>query len=205
MARPHRQGPPGEPGLSARGGAPGRGEPDRLPVLAAPPFHLRGFEDRDVPMVAEAASDPLILLASSVPAAAGEEGARQFVRDQQHRLGDGFGYSFVIADDVGDRAVGSIGLWLRDLDLGRASVGYWVLGSARRRGAASAALRAVVRWALLDLGVARLELAVEPHNTASTRTAERAGFVLEGLLRSWQVVGAERRDVYLYSLLRSDL
>ncbi len=156
-------------------------------------------------MVAEASSDPLIPLVSTVPGTLGEREARQFVKDQQHRLRDGFGYSFVIAEDRDDRGVGSIGLWLRDLDLGRASVGYWVVGSARRRGAASAALRALSRWALLDLGVPRLELVAEPWNAPSTRTAERAGFVLEGLLRSWHVVGDERRDVYLYSLLRTDL
>ena len=156
-------------------------------------------------MVLEGSSDPLVPLVSSVPERAGEGAARRFVEDQRHRLRDGFGYSFVIAEDEADRGVGSIGLWTRDLDLGRASVGYWVVPSARGRGAASAALGALSRWALLELAVPRLELAVEPWNTPSIRTAERAGFVLEGQLRSWQVVGDERRDVYLYSLLRTDL
>ena len=46
---------------------------------------------------------------------------------------------------------------------------------------------------------------MEPWNEASIRTAERAGFRREGLLRSWQEVGAERKDMLMYSLLPSDL
>ncbi len=49
--------------------------------------------------------------------------------------------------------------------------------------------------------VARRELHVEPENEASWRTAESCGFDREGLLRSWQHVGTERRDTFIYSRL----
>lgn len=52
---------------------------------------------------------------------------------------------------------------------------------------------------------ARLELYVEPWNEASWRTAEKAGFRREGLLRQYQEVGGERRDMFMYSLLNTDL
>jgi RimJ/RimL family protein N-acetyltransferase len=155
--------------------------------------------------VVEAAADPLIPLIATVPAGAGTVEALAFIERQRHRLRDGYGYSFVIADAVSGRGVGSIGLWLRDIDQGRASVGYWVVASARGRGAAGHALRALARWALLDLGIPRLELHVEEWNTASVRTAEGAGFAREGVARSWQVVGDGRRDMTVYSLLPADL
>jgi RimJ/RimL family protein N-acetyltransferase len=177
---------------------------DALPGIAAGPFLLRAFDEGDVPMVAEASTDPLIPLISTVPAVGGNEAVLAYVARQQRRLADGFGYSFVIADAASNRGLGSIGLWTRDLDLGRASVGYWVVPSARRRGVAGRALRALSAWALDDIGVARLELYVEPWNTASVRTAESAGYVCEGLLRSWQEVGGERRDMSVYSFLPSD-
>lgn len=44
-------------------------------------------------------------------------------------------------------------------------------------------------WGLALPGVHRLELYVEPWNEGSWRTAERAGYTREGLLRSWQQVG----------------
>jgi [ribosomal protein S5]-alanine N-acetyltransferase len=66
-------------------------------------------------------------------------------------------------------------------------------------------LKALSEWGLTLDGVARLELYAEPWNEASWRTAERAGFNREGLLRSWREVGAERRDMYMYSLVPADL
>ncbi|MCX5388626.1 GNAT family N-acetyltransferase [Streptomyces sp. NBC_00094] len=122
---------------------------------------------------------------------------------QWDRATSGAGYPFVIVDAEG-RPVGNVGLWLRDSAQGRAALGYWVVRSARGQGAAATALRAVAGWALRELRIPRLELYVEPWNTASVRTAERAGFQREGLLRSWQQVGPERRDMFMYSLLDGD-
>ncbi len=180
------------------------GPADALPVLPAGPFRLRAFAPRDVGMVVEASVDPVIPLISSVPPEASAADATAFVDRQRHRLRDGYGYSFVIADGANDRGVGSIGLWLRDIDLGRASVGYWVVPAARGRRAAGFALASLAAWVFDQLAIPRLELHVEPWNVASIRTAERVGFVREGLLRSWQGVGDERRDVYAYSLLATD-
>lgn len=182
-----------------------RAPADHLPVLSAPPFVLRGFRDSDLATVREAAADPVIQRVSSVPSPYDDRAGRQYLHAQQRRLGEGFGYSFAIAEVADDRAVGSVGLWLRDLDRGRASVGYWVVPSARGRGAASGALARAARWALVDLGVPRLELYVEPWNEASIRTAERAGFVREGLLRQWELVAGQRRDMWMFSLLADDL
>ncbi|MDV6277748.1 GNAT family protein [Rhodococcus erythropolis] len=57
-------------------------------------------------------------------------------------------------------------------------------------------------WAQTTLKIPRLELYVEPWNAASLRTADNAGFTREGLLRSWQEVGGERKDMYMLSKLR---
>ncbi|MDQ0075873.1 RimJ/RimL family protein N-acetyltransferase [Arthrobacter oryzae] len=56
-------------------------------------------------------------------------------------------------------------------------------------------------WALRQPGIHRLELYVEPWNEGSWRTADRNGYAREGLLRSWQDVGGERKDMYMYSRL----
>lgn len=174
---------------------------DRLPLLEAGPFRLRGFEPRDVGMVMEAGRDPVIPLVSSVKAGCGPEEAGEFVGHQQRRLREGYGYSFVIAERSPDRGVGSIGLWLADVDQGRATVGYWIVASARGHRAAGHALRALSAWAMGQLCIPRLQLHVEPWNLPSVRTAERVGYHCEGLLRSWQEVAGERRDMYVYSLV----
>jgi hypothetical protein len=47
-------------------------------------------------------------------------------------------------------------------------------------------------------------LSVEPWNEGSWRAAERVGYQHEGLMRSWERVGDQRRDMYMYSLLSTD-
>jgi RimJ/RimL family protein N-acetyltransferase len=79
-----------------------------------------------------------------------------------------------------------------------------VIRSARGRRAAVRSLQALALWAFRDLRIPRLQLYVEPWNTASIVTAERAGFAREGLMRSWQEVGGSRRDMYMYARLPGD-
>jgi len=163
-----------------------------VPTLAAGPFRLRPFALGDIDVVREAASDPHIPLITTVPAAFTEEAGRRFIERQWERAEQGTGYSFAIADADTDHAAGQAGLWLTDVSAGRASVGYWVISSSRGRRAHQ------------DLRIPRLELHVEPWNTASIRTAEKAGFQREGLLRGWQEVGGERKDMYMYARLAGD-
>lgn len=173
-----------------------------LPRLVGETLTLRAFEEQDTAVVLSAAGDPLIPRITSVPAAPDPVAALAFVRRQHERASTGSGYSFAIAENRTGAALGQIGLWPGPD--GRASVGYWVGPEHRGRGVATAALRLLSRWALGSAGVHRLELYVEPWNSGSWRAAERAGYRREGLLRSWQEVGAERRDMLMYSLLPGD-
>src|SRR6478609_8471970 len=152
-----------------------------LPTLYGDAVRLRAFTAADLPVVREAALDPLIPLITSVPAGGGDDACVAYIARQGDRLAHGIGYSFAIADGATDEAVGHIGLWLHDLRHGRVSTGYWVARPHRGRGLATDALLALSRWAVGLPGVARVELYVEPANTASRRTAERAGFAAEGL------------------------
>ncbi|MGW1260271.1 GNAT family N-acetyltransferase [Streptomyces sp. NPDC002513] len=176
-----------------------------VPQLAAGGgFTLRRWNLSDLGLVREASEDDYIPLITTVPSPFSEAEGVAFVERQWGRATGRTGYPFVIVDSDG-RPVGNVGLWLKDLGQGRASLGYWVVKSARGQGIAAAALSAVARWALNALQIPRLELYVEPWNTASVRTAEHVGFQREGLLRGWQQVGAERRDMFMYSLLSGEL
>lgn len=179
--------------------------PLSVPTIEAGPVRLRPFRLSDLDVVAEASQDEHIVSITTVPSQFTQEEAALFIRRQWQRATEGTGYSFAIADAVTDQALGLMGLWLRNIDEGRGVLGYWVASSGRGRGAAAQAVSGVARWAFDHLQLPRLELYVEPWNEASIRTAERAGFQREGLLRSWQAVGAERRDMWMYSLLRADL
>jgi RimJ/RimL family protein N-acetyltransferase len=177
-------------------------EPLLLPRLDAGDLVLREFRDTDLELIREASTDPLIPLITTVPADYSDAAGLAFIQRQRDRLTTRQGYPFVIANRDGDRAIGAIGVWIRNIDRGRAELGYWLGSSARGRGAAAEALAAVSEWALENLEIVRLELFVETWDIASLRTAEKAGFVREGLLRNWEFIGGEWKDLYVYSKVR---
>ena len=164
---------------------------------------LRAFTEGDLPMVQELATDPYVPQIGSLPADADAAAGLAWVARQRARLDEGVGFSFCIADKH-DRAIGFAGLWTRGLVGGRATAGYAVSPSVRGCGFAVDALKAltVFGWTLPDLH--RIELYVEPDNLASRRTAERAGYLLEGELRQHQEIGGRLRDMCLYAACRQN-
>ena len=174
------------------------------PSLDAGRFRLRPFTPGDADLIVEISTDPLIPLITTVPGSGTRGAALAYIARQHHRLVERSGYSYAIAEGASDEAIGQIGLWLKNVEDGRASVGYWVAAPFRGRGAATAALEAISAWGFTLPGIARLELYVEPSNEASWRVAERCGYRREGLLRSWERVGERRADMYMYSLLPGD-
>ncbi|MBC7632585.1 GNAT family protein [Aeromicrobium sp.] len=173
----------------------------RQPIIDSGVLRLRDFAASDVPLV-QSASQTSIPDSTTVPRTAGVPEALAYIERQLDRLPSGTGYACAMARTIDDVAVGYIGLQLRDVDSGRASLGYWVGPHQRGDGYAALALRALSDWSDATLAIARLELYVEPSNIASCRTAEAAGFEREGLLRSWRVVGDSRRDMWMYSRIR---
>lgn len=177
-------------------------DPLRIPHLrAATDLELRpwSLSAADLELVQAASADELIPMNTGT-ATFSREAATRFVERQRRRAADRTGYPMVIVRRD-NTPLGSIGLWLKDIDEGRASLSYWVVRSARGHGVATHALSAMATWALEDLLIPRLQLYVEPWNRASMRTAEKAGFECEGLLRSWQKVGDRRRDMLMYARL----
>lgn len=158
---------------------------------------LRPFVEADVPSLVEACQDPEIPRWTHVPSPYTEADARSFV------AGSEAVHAFAVVDPRTDELLGCVGFAL--LGEGRGHFGYWTRREARGRGVASRALRLAARHALDEHGLTRLQLVVEPENTASLRVAEKAGFTREGLLRSYVELRGERRDVYMYALLPGDV
>ncbi|MET9258175.1 GNAT family N-acetyltransferase [Streptomyces sp. NPDC048182] len=88
---------------------------------------------------------------------------------------------------------------------GVGELGYWCAKEHRGRGYVTEACAALARWVLTERGVDRLEWRAEVGNHASRAVAERLGFVMEGTLRAGLDNNGVRRDVWIGSLLPSDL
>jgi RimJ/RimL family protein N-acetyltransferase len=113
--------------------------------------------------------------------------------------------TFTIVLAASGRLVGNISLFQINAAQASASVGYRVAPWYRNRGAATASLRAVALWAFTELGLFRIELCHAVANPASCQVATKAGFLLEGRLRSSMVYGdGERHDEHLHARLAAD-
>ncbi len=119
----------------------------QLPPWPVPrPAHgrvvLRRFTNHDVHLAIELGDDPYIPLIGSLPAHPSPRQALEWIHRQHDRYTQGVGLSFAIADARTDRAVGAVGLWLKDLSVGRATAGYSVSPAHRGQGIATHAVTA---------------------------------------------------------------
>jgi ribosomal-protein-alanine N-acetyltransferase len=183
--------------------------PLAVPTLRAAPLVLRPFVPEDAGRVRQASLDGRVTAASSLPPGCDDAAARAFIRRQHILAMEGHGYSFAIAlmkEDGGDlgTAVGALGLWLRDIDRGRASVGYWLLESARGRGWAQQALEMATGFALGVLEIPRLDVIVEGPNPASSTTALRAGFRRRPTSCATALATKAERSAERFTLWRGD-
>jgi [ribosomal protein S5]-alanine N-acetyltransferase len=113
------------------------------------------------------------------------------------------GYAFLIFRKPDDALVG--GLTLANIRRGVAqagSLGYWMGLPHVRQGYMTAAVRAVIPFALETLRLHRLEAACIPTNVGSIRLLESTGFMREGYAREYLCINGMWQDHLLYARLK---
>lgn len=105
------------------------------------------------------------------------------------------------ADGSGGDFVGGSGLHRIDWAVRRFELGYWCRSSRQGRGYVTEAAQALTRFAFEQLRARRVEVRMDDNNERSWKVAQRAGFALEGVLRSDSLnpLGAVR-DTRIYAL-----
>ena len=175
------------------------------PPLTDGAVRLRPAADADVRAVYEACQDPAIQRFTFVPVPYTIEHARDWVASAPQARASGSALSLVIADADDGALVGTVGLLRPDWEHRTVEIGYWVAPWGRGDGAAARAVALLAPWAIRELGFARVACDVDADNAASRRVAERAGFVLDGTLRSVLEVKGRRWTLAAYSLIAEDL
>jgi RimJ/RimL family protein N-acetyltransferase len=166
---------------------------------------LRLRADADTPSVIEACRDAEVVRWTRVPENYDERAAEEWVSESSRQQERGEGLHLVIADAETDRFLGSVGIHRINPEEGRCDIGYFLAPWARGRGTMTRAVRLLSGWIFETLPLERIEITIEPANAASRAVAERAGYELEGILRSHTVIKGTRRDMAIYSLLRGEL
>ncbi|MET8247174.1 GNAT family N-acetyltransferase [Streptomyces sp. NPDC005202] len=164
---------------------------------------LRTVGPQDTDAVYAAAQDPDIQRWTPIPSPYLPEHAQSFTEQMvPEGWANGSMLTFGVFLPEGD-LVGMLGLTMRSL--GEAEVGFWATKEHRGNGYITEAALAASRWAFTHLCVDRVEWRAEAGNKASRAVAERAGFRMEGTLRSAINNKGVRRDCWVGSLLPSDL
>jgi RimJ/RimL family protein N-acetyltransferase len=174
--------------------------------ISAGGLHLRPFRPSDAPDVTVACQDPQIQRWVPVPVPYVLAHAEEYVdRTCPEGWQRGEVATFAITESTSGRLLGSIALHGLDGPDAIAGVGYWCAPQARGRGVMTQAVGAVCRWGFAACGRERIEWYAEVGNGASRRVAEKAGFTVEGVLRSRLVHRGVRVDAWIGSLLRREV
>lgn len=134
---------------------------------------LRDLHPSDAEWITQACQDAEVQRWTKVPRPYAREHAESFVINKNGELA-----AWAIIDSRSQEPVGVIGI--HHIIDGVASIGYWVAPWGRKSGAASTALRIIPTLARRIGKAHTLHATIAETNTASRRTAERAGFTLIG-------------------------
>lgn len=117
----------------------------------------------------------------------------------------GTGYPFHIFAGADLRLVGACNITqVQGAPSQSAKLGYWIGEEHSRQGFARAAIRAALKYCFDDLGLHRVEAAVQNTNTPSINLLSALGFAFEGTARSYLKINGRWRDHEIYSRLSSD-
>ncbi|MEU9191997.1 GNAT family N-acetyltransferase [Streptomyces hundungensis] len=164
---------------------------------------LRPWRESDADVLVASALDPDIVRWNRVEQLS-LEAARAKIAQWGQRWTEEQAAIWAISRRADDRAVGLIGLADFDLRGGSAEILYWLLPAGRGGGAALDATLRVSRWALDELGLHRIRITHSVNNPASCRVARRAGFALEGTMRSALMHADGWHDEHLHARVAGD-
>lgn len=166
---------------------------------------LRTFTVEDTEAVYQSCQDADIQRWTTVPSPYERQHAVEFT---EHMVPDGWRnstmYTFAVLPREGGPLMASIAVTLRTFS-GTWEIGFWTGKEYRGRGVMTESVAAVSHWAFVRLGATRLEWRAEVGNKGSRAVAEKAGFRIEGELRAALLNKGTLRDVWVGSLLPSDL
>ena len=164
---------------------------------------LRPWGARDAPAVLAACQDQEVQRWTTVPSPYSRRDALSWCTELSPAGWEaGTAASFAVLDAATGDLLASVGL--DGINHGAAMFGYWCAAPARGRGVVSEAAQALCRWGFGPLGLELVVWAAEVGNWASRAVAEKSGFTVEGVHRSWLLHRGARVDAWTGSLLSGD-
>lgn len=143
---------------------------------------------------------PWMPFAQSLPAV---EETEQYVRESRVAYLKRSMLNMQIYSKADGKFIGNIGLHHIDWDCRRFETGYWIRSSRAGKGYITEAVNGITDFAIRELGASRIEIRCSARNKRSAAVAERAGFTLDGILRSsTREADGELHDSKVYAKVR---
>ncbi|WP_405608130.1 GNAT family N-acetyltransferase [Streptomyces sp. NBC_01508] len=162
---------------------------------------LRARHEDDIPILRAELYDDVVNASRAEgrpwrPVTPGSKDARLVVDDtEQGRV------PFSVVELAGGTLVGTAALWGIDDHNRSAHIGLGLLPSSRGKGYGTDVVAVLCHYGFVLRGLRRLQIETLSDNAAMLRSAERNGFVREGVLRSSAWVMGEFLDQVLLGLL----
>lgn len=106
---------------------------------------------------------------------------------------------------VNGEAVGSIGIFLgSDIYCKSAELGYWLGEPFWGNGIMTSAIKQLCKEAFSQFDIERIYAEPFAHNIGSRKTLEKAGFILEGIMKNSVFKQGKLYDFCMYALLKME-
>jgi ribosomal-protein-alanine N-acetyltransferase len=130
--------------------------------------------------------------------------SEDFIATVEMQSGTGFGLVWAMELRESGRMIGTIGIHNVNLEVGSVEAGYALHPDAWGKGYATEALRGMIGVIFEQSPIDRIEAHHVAEHIASGRVMEKAGMQYEGCLRQARTMKGIRRDMKVYSILRSE-
>jgi RimJ/RimL family protein N-acetyltransferase len=113
------------------------------------------------------------------------EGRKGHLRKARRHYLNGKAFEFNLFLKGTDTFVGTCATSRLDMSVPKVELWYWIRTSLTGQGYMTEALNAIADLMASHLGMKRIQIPIDDRNERSQRVAERCGFELEGILRSY--------------------
>lgn len=162
-------------------------------------IHLRALQNNDAVILSQSLNNPNVIryLSSKIPHPYTIEDANWFINTGSAQQA----YNQAIL--YHGQFCGVIGVYLKDKEYAHtAEIGYWVSEQFWGKGIATRSVRQFCELLFTTTDIRRIFNPVTAQNTASIRVMEKAGFILEGILKQNVCHQGILADEHLFALVK---
>ncbi len=163
---------------------------------------IRPWQTEDAENIAEALNNKKIQnnLRDGIPFPYTAEDAKEYITAMLTADKE-MTYAFAIT--IGDKAIGSIGVFRKDnIHIRTAEMGYYVAEPYWGMGIGTSAVKQAGKYIFENTDIVRIFAEPFADNAASCRILEKSGFQCEGILRKNAVKNGKILDMKMYALVK---